>query len=266
MSNFGALAILAMLPEDAPARHWRLLIALETFPDGDEGWRSVSTRTLRDAANVSRTTFRRGSHELAAAGLIEYEPGVGKGNFTRWRILFSLVPDSTRKGVTQVDPFPGRAAAAQKGPGRPRKRVQADPVKGSRNKTGKTGATGTSASRNAASGADARRSAALEPSALETSALDTSHLLSPAGVEGSGDRAEREMAATMHQQDDSRPASPDRDSGGDDGKGICPVCGERAELMRTMTGPVIRNHGRDRAGEAYCPGTGEPPAEAEAAP
>jgi hypothetical protein len=52
----------------------------------------------------------------------------------------------------------------------------------------------------------------------------------------------------------------------DDGKGTCPVCGQRAELMRTMAGPVIRNHSRGRDGEAHCPGTGQPPARAVSPP
>jgi hypothetical protein len=58
----------------------------------------------------------------------------------------------------------------------------------------------------------------------------------------------------------------DQHSSGDGGKGTCSVCGQQAELMRTMTGPVIRNHSRGRDGEPFCPGTGEPPADAEAAP
>jgi len=49
------------------------------------------------------------------------------------------------------------------------------------------------------------------------------------------------------------------------GKGTCSACGQQAGLMRTMTGPVIRNHGRGRDGEPFCPGTGKPPAEAETA-
>ena len=44
------------------------------------------------------------------------------------------------------------------------------------------------------------------------------------------------------------------------GKGTCSTCGQPAELMRTMTGPVIRSHGRGRYGEPFCPGTGKPPA------
>jgi hypothetical protein len=52
----------------------------------------------------------------------------------------------------------------------------------------------------------------------------------------------------------------DRDFSGDEGKGTCPVCGQRVELMRTMTGSAVRNHDRGREGEAFCPGTGEPPA------
>jgi len=86
-------------------------------------------------------------------------------------------------------------------------------------------------------------------------------------VEGSG-----EPPKTNDDQDFSPgsdrpgPASRTPGGGGDPGKGTCPVCGQQAELMRTMTGPVIRNHGRGRDGEPFCPGTGEPSAEAETAP
>jgi hypothetical protein len=52
----------------------------------------------------------------------------------------------------------------------------------------------------------------------------------------------------------------DQDQDGDNGKDTCPECGQQAELMRTMTGQVIRSHNRGRDGEAFCPGTGQPSA------
>jgi hypothetical protein len=58
----------------------------------------------------------------------------------------------------------------------------------------------------------------------------------------------------------------DQDFSGDEGKGICSMCGQRAELMRSMTGLAIRNHKRGRDGEAFCPGTGQPPAAPEDEP
>jgi hypothetical protein len=200
VSNFGALAILAVLPEDAPARQWRLLTALETFPADAGGWRCVSTAELCRAAKIgSRRTLRRGRHELTAAGLIEYEPGAGRRNFTRWRIMFPLDLPPPKKGATQVDPFssPRKGATqldplsaaipdAKRGHGQRRKGVTVGAEKGSPPKPGISGTAGALSSGNTASGADGGWSTALEPSALEPSALvDPSHPSSPADVEGS---------------------------------------------------------------------------------
>jgi hypothetical protein len=61
--------------------------------------------------------------------------------------------------------------------------------------------------------------------------------------------------------DDSGQDNQDQDPG-TIGKGECPQCGQQAEVMRSASGPVIRSHSRDRPGETYCPGTGQPPVSA----
>jgi hypothetical protein len=52
----------------------------------------------------------------------------------------------------------------------------------------------------------------------------------------------------------------DQDFSDNEDEGTCPECGQRADLMPTMNGKVVRNHSRGRDGEAHCPGTGQPAA------
>jgi hypothetical protein len=79
VTNYGAIAILAALPEEAPARQVRVLIALETFRAGDDGWRKAGRVLLCQTANISRWTVQRARAELIGAKLIEYDPGRGRG-------------------------------------------------------------------------------------------------------------------------------------------------------------------------------------------
>ena len=119
VTNYGALAILAELHEGAPARQVRLLVALETFPADAEGWRTVSTGTLCLAARLSRNPLRQAARELAAAKLIEHEPGVRSGTRSRWRFTFPLDDPPPKSGGTQGHP---RAGGTQGHPSQERAR------------------------------------------------------------------------------------------------------------------------------------------------
>jgi hypothetical protein len=256
VSNFGALAILAVLPDNAPARHWRLLTALETFPADEGGWRCVGTAELCRAAKLgSRRTFRRACHELAAAGLIEYEPGTHRGDFTRWRIVFPLDLPPPKKGVTQRDPLLSAETEVEGGPGRSRKGVPAGRRRGSRPKPPDQADSGRVTSENAASEAGSGRSTALDTSALDTSALNPRDLLSLTAVEGS-----REPPPTINDQDfsdngqDPRAASRARKAA----RGVCPHCGQ--EMSLTGDGLMMRHADPATGNREVCPGSKQPPA------
>src|SRR6516162_10986139 len=101
MSNFGALAVLTTLHDhDARSpqgqrrlrtvRTSSLLIALETFPAGADGWREVSADELRRAARLNHKGFDLARQELIDAKLIEYRPGTRRGVKSRWRITFTV--------------------------------------------------------------------------------------------------------------------------------------------------------------------------------
>jgi len=90
VTNYGALAILAVLPEKALASDLRLLIALETVSVNQQGERSIGMRLLADIAGVPYRTARRSRDRLVSAGLISCAQGNGRGQFSTWRILFPL--------------------------------------------------------------------------------------------------------------------------------------------------------------------------------
>jgi hypothetical protein len=127
MTNCGALAILAELPEATPPRQVRLMIALETFPADADGWRTVSSGLLSQAASLSRNPFRRARRELVAAKLIEHEPGTKRGKYSRWRITFPLALPAALKGATQGHPL---KKGAKGGHTRPQKGATPGPKRG----------------------------------------------------------------------------------------------------------------------------------------
>jgi hypothetical protein len=103
VSNYGARAILALslkrrrkvpTPDEADLR-W--LIALETFPPDDHGWRRVGAELLADAAGLAYSTSRQARDRLVTAGLVEYRKGNGRGHQSSYRFAVELkVPDMSR--------------------------------------------------------------------------------------------------------------------------------------------------------------------------
>ena len=100
MTNFGTRAILA-LPK-MPERRLRLLLALETFTRGEDGWREAGTGLLASTAGLSVNTAARARRELAKSGVIEYGRGDGRGHLSTYRIKVPpqrCPPSRARKGT-----------------------------------------------------------------------------------------------------------------------------------------------------------------------
>lgn len=100
VSNYGALAILALPADKILISDLRLLIALETVTPDAMGFRHTGMKLLAQKAQLPYETARKSARRLGAAGLVYCVPGSGKGHVTRWRILFSLTPPkvSTQEG------------------------------------------------------------------------------------------------------------------------------------------------------------------------
>ena len=180
MSNYGALAVLAELRTHEArlrtARTYSLLIALETFPAGADGWREVGAELLCESAGLAQSTFRQARGELIGAKLIEYRPGARRGERSRWRITFR-VEEPPGKGAAQSGTL--RKGAAQSGASttlkgghtRPGKGAGPGPERVPDPNRAVAASPGTLTSPNAAPEPDSGRSTALEPSALGSSAL-----------------------------------------------------------------------------------------------
>lgn len=119
MTNYGALAILAQLPENWLRPEARLLIALETVTVSDNGERLIGMRLLAEKARLPYGTARDARDRLVAAGLVSCRSGSGRGYLTGWRVLFPL-----DKGADSPAPSAG------KGAGRPTIKVLGDAGKG----------------------------------------------------------------------------------------------------------------------------------------
>ena len=129
MTNYGAIAILSALPERAPARQVRLLIAIETFrPDGD-GWRRAGADLLARTANISLSTLKRARPELVDEKLIEYTAGRWRGQLSQYRLL---IPQLER-GPT-AEPLKQEGDSDRKGSSHSPKGVQSHGQKGSKRK------------------------------------------------------------------------------------------------------------------------------------
>jgi hypothetical protein len=103
----------------------RLLLALETFPPGPDGLRSVGMEELARAAGVPYATARRSRDRLVADGLVEYQSGSGRGVCTRWLFTSALKVLSQGEQISEPErcsPKP-RGTKAPKAP----RRRQAEP-------------------------------------------------------------------------------------------------------------------------------------------
>ena len=145
MSNYGALAVLAELRTHEArlrtARTYSLLIALETFPAGADGWREVGAELLCESAGLAQSTFRQARGELIGAKLIEYRPGARRGEHSRWRITFRVEEPPAR---VLHSPAPFARVLHSPAPQPPSKvvtpapeRVPGPPRKGCRTQTGR---------------------------------------------------------------------------------------------------------------------------------
>jgi hypothetical protein len=153
-TNYGICAILA-LPK-LPERQLRVLLALETFTPGKDGWRTAGPKLLAKTAGLSVNTAIKARDELTGAGTIEYRPGNGRGNLSTYRI--------------KVPNIAGDLSGPERYPSAARKGTQTGPVKVPR--------------RNALTSANAN--AALKASALKPSALSP---VVDVGERGTGSRA-----------------------------------------------------------------------------
>ena len=95
MTNFGALAILALPRKSGPGEsaETRLLIALEaaTRAVNERGDRRATVKFLAGHAGLPEITARRARDRCVARGVISYTPGP-RGHAATWRFLVSLTP------------------------------------------------------------------------------------------------------------------------------------------------------------------------------
>lgn len=102
------------LPPNAAPRHYRLLLALRTFPPHPvTGVRSMTWPRLVAATGLSDKTAKAARDELVEWGVIQYTPGLGSGHFSEYWIVPVApvkVDAPPAKGGTQGSPFlvPGR--------------------------------------------------------------------------------------------------------------------------------------------------------------
>jgi hypothetical protein len=76
-----------------PERQRAVLIGLETFTRGEDGWRAAGTVLLAEAAGLSVTTLDKARRELVASGLIDYRRGDGRGHVSTYRIKVPNIAD-----------------------------------------------------------------------------------------------------------------------------------------------------------------------------
>ena len=189
MTNFGTQAILTELHEhDARSprgqrrlrtvRTQSLLTALETFPAGADGWREVSADLLRESARLNRKAFDQARRELVDAKLIEYRPGIHRGDKSRWRITFPVDQPPAGKVSTQSGHLPDSKVSTQSGhlPKVSTQSGDSTTVEGAQTRPGKVTPTtvgtpyadsGPLTSHDAPAAAEPGEPTALEPSALK---------------------------------------------------------------------------------------------------
>jgi hypothetical protein len=122
VTNYGAIAILAALPDGAGERQLRVLVAVETFKADSEGWRPAGQILLAKTANVSVSTLQRARRRLIEAKLITYRAGSGRGQLSRYRIdiadLKRKSPSDHLSDKSKGGHLPGQKVVTDK-PGKP---------------------------------------------------------------------------------------------------------------------------------------------------
>jgi hypothetical protein len=110
MTNKGARAILR-LPR-MPERQLRFLIALETFTRRGDGWREAGTDLLAEVAGLSPRTVAKARRELAAASLIGYRRGHGRGHVSAYQVRLPGLAGDGLKVATEDATFKGGSVVA----------------------------------------------------------------------------------------------------------------------------------------------------------
>jgi hypothetical protein len=135
-TNEVILGILAAW-DNLSGRQRRFLLALETFPRRADGWQVAGTQALAKAAGVSLNTAIRARDELAEAGLIGYQRGNGRGNFSAYEAHLKMIitsdghrPSEALKVVITSDGYLSGAAQSGKGTQTASRKVPKPPNKG----------------------------------------------------------------------------------------------------------------------------------------
>jgi hypothetical protein len=79
------LAILAYHPKPR-GDEFILLIVLTTFSCGKDGWRKAGDLAVTRRAHIDSAALATQRGQLAAAGLIDYRPGPGRGGSYRIKV------------------------------------------------------------------------------------------------------------------------------------------------------------------------------------
>jgi hypothetical protein len=113
VSNYDVRAVLALQP--MPERQLRVLIALATVTPETDGWRSIGAKLLAEIASLHQDTVKKAQPELVKAGLLDYEPGNGKGHYSRYRLNLPSAEDS-KGGVDSSPPLPEKGRVSSSPP------------------------------------------------------------------------------------------------------------------------------------------------------
>jgi hypothetical protein len=257
---------MAAIPSVRGDARLRILLAVETFTPGADGWRRAGVPLVARTAGVSVETVKRLRPRLVADGLIKYESGRHRGVVSRWYLLIDI-PDrpSPERGSYMSDPLSGDGGSvtrARKGGRSPGKRgsYMSDPLsgdggsvtrarKGGRSPgkrgslaTGK-GVTGKSGKSRVAAGqsADSRRrrpenALSAKADALKAKGFSSDGRASRARPGGAraGAPESQDQNLGVDQKPCSRCGKPDGDL---DSFGRCPYCVEVAtdQFLRSMS-------------------------------
>lgn len=141
MSNFDVRAVLALPP--MPERQRLVLIALATVSPEADGWRQIGGKLLAGIANLHPDTVKKARPELVKAGLLDYEPGDGRGHYSRYRLNVpgtedregganSSPPLEWEGGVNSSPPLRSGKGGVNSSPSSSRKGGSATPERGGR--------------------------------------------------------------------------------------------------------------------------------------